>query len=109
MVCEESKEKDNIEAPKFICHHNDNVPKIIRNNPKNDTLIVHHQTQKPTIDKDVTTESTASIPGSTNGEESKVKDHVEVSKMNNEYHDIEINEKEKGHDVRTNYSTPIQR
>ena len=99
MVCEESKEKDNIEAPKFICHDNNNVPKIIRNNPKNDTLIVHHQTQKPTIDKDVTTESTASILGSTNGEESKEKDHVEVSKMNNEYHDIDINEKEKRHDV----------
>ena len=65
MVCEESKEKDNIEAPKFICHHNDNVPKIIRNNPKNDTSIVHRQTQKPTIRKDVTTQSTASIPGST--------------------------------------------
>ena len=52
---EESKEKDNIEAPKFICRDNDNVPKIIRNNPKNDSSIIHHETQKPTIGKDVTT------------------------------------------------------
>ena len=49
----ESKEKDNIEAPKFICHDNDNIPKIIRNNPKNDTLIVHHQIQNSTIGKNI--------------------------------------------------------
>ena len=94
---EERKEKDNIEASKLIRHYNDNIPENIRNDPKNDTSIIRNQIEQPTIDKDATTESTtSSIPGSTNGEESKEKEHVEVPKIIDPR--IEINAKEKRND-----------
>ena len=72
---------------------------MIGNIPKKDTSIARYQIQNSTIGKDVITKSIANISESTNAKESKEKDHPEVSKVNDEHHYIEIDDKEKWHDV----------